>query len=391
MRPYYNARPIGSLASLAKTLQVDIGILQKISADVEKNYHPYSIPKKAGGEREISIPSNYLKIIQKRINKKIFENVVYPAYLHGGIAEKDYVKNASSHSNANVVIALDVKNFYPSITLAKTVEIFQYFCNFPVDVSELLANLCCYNGVVPQGGCCSSHLANLVLNNSEYSLVSWLQGKGYKYTRLLDDISISSQKNITKEEIEKVVTQVKKCLKKSDEKLKLNNRKQRITSRSNPVEFMEVTGLWLNRGKPRAHRQDRKLIRAEMHKCQSEAKINRYSEAYHKLHNSVSGKVAKLAYLDHIEAGKYREILQLILPLYDQDAATSIYKQASFLGKSKNSYRKKFVYFKKYHKVQYKVNILMRSDKSKAILIKKLLKSCRPLGNKDELLYDEPI
>ncbi|MFG5777400.1 reverse transcriptase family protein [Comamonas sp. J-3] len=389
MRPYYNARPIGSLASLSQTLQVDLGILKNTAKEIEKHYHPHSIPKKNGGERSISIPSNHLKIIQKRINKKIFGNVTYPPYLHGGIADKDYVKNASQHSNAKIVIALDVKNFYPSINRKKVLEIFQFFCKFPPDVSALLADLCCFKDSVPQGACSSSHLANLTLHNTEYSLVSRLQGRGYTYTRLLDDISISSAKEISKEEIEKIIKETKATLKSSE--LKLNNRKQKITSKSNPIDFMEVTGLWLNRGHPRAHRSDRKAIRAEMHKCQSQAAIDRHSEIYHQLHNSVSGKVAKLSYLNHIKAEKYRTILQSILPLYDEKTAHSITQQAKHLSKSKSNYRRKFVYFKKYYKIHYKVNILMRNNRKIAFHIKNILSHCKPLGDKDELLYDEPI
>jgi hypothetical protein len=391
MRPYYNSSPIGSLQALSKTLQVDLGILQKTANEIDKHYHNHSIPKGKGkvGERDINIPSNHLKIIQKRINRKIFDNVIYPQYLFGGIVEKDYVKNASMHSNAEVVIALDVKNFYPSISTQKAVEVFQYFCNFPADVSNLLANLCCLKGSVPQGGCTSSHIANLILNNTEYKLVAWLSSHKYTYTRLLDDISISSDKEISKEKIQKILIKVKHTISASG--LKLNNKKQRISSKSNPHEFMEVTGLWLNRGVPRAHRDDRKLIRAEMHECKKQANIDRCCESYHKLHNSVSGKVAKLAYLKHPEATEYRELLQSILPLYDDAFATSIYKQVCYLTKSKYNYRKKFVYFKKYHKIQYKLNILMRNNKSKAISIKNILEKFKPLGAKDELLYDEPI
>jgi hypothetical protein len=391
MRPYYNSSPIGSLQALAKTLQVDLGILQKTANEIDKHYYNHSIAKGKGkvGERDISIPSNHLKIIQKRINRKIFNNVVYPPYLFGGIVEKDYVKNASMHSNAEVVIALDVKNFYPSISTQKAIEVFQYFCNFPADVSILLANLCCLNGSVPQGGCTSSHIANLILNKTEYKLVAWLNSSKYTYTRLLDDITISSSNEISKQKIEKIIKKVKDAI--STLGLKLNNRKQRISSKSNPHELMEVTGLWLNRGNPRAHRDDRKLIRAEIYECKKQAAIDRYCESYHKLHNSVSGKVAKLAYLKHHEAVKYRELLQSILPLYDDAFATSIYKQACHLAKGKYSYRRKFVYFKKYHKIQYKLNILMRNNKSKAVAIKNFLEKFKPLGIKDELLYDEPI
>ncbi|WP_423935760.1 reverse transcriptase family protein [Comamonas sp. 23] len=389
MRPYYNAKPIGSLAALSKTLQVDLGILQKISKEIANHYHPHVVPKKNGGDREICIPSNYLKIIQKRINRKIFDNVVYPHYLHGGISERDYVRNAATHSDAEVVISLDLKNFYPNIKINKVEEIFQYFCKFPPPVAKLLSELCCFNGVVPQGGCSSSHLANLILNGTEYKLVSMLESKGYCYTRLLDDISISTKKIINQNEIEKIILAVKADLKKCD--LKLNNRKQKITSKSNPEDLMEVTGLWLNRGRPKAHKSDRRLIRAEVHRCEKEAAVSRYSDSYHALHNSVSGKVAKLAYLKHPEAEIFRKILRSILPLYDVSATASIFKQATYLSKSKIDYRSKFVYFQKYYKVQYKLNILMRSDKSKAIEIKRVLKNCQPLGRKDDLLYNESI
>ncbi|THU02764.1 RNA-directed DNA polymerase [Lampropedia puyangensis] len=389
MRPFYDARPIGSLAALSKTLQVELSILQRTASNIEEHYHAHEIVKKSGGTREINIPSNHLKIIQKRINKHIFENVVYPSYLHGGLPEKDYVKNANCHSSAEVVIALDIKNFYPSISIDKVEEIFQFFCHFPKDVSKLLAELCCLNNSVPQGGCSSSHIANLILNNTEYSLVSWLSSKKYTYTRLLDDINISSKHLISKEEITKIIKKTKETISKSD--LKLNNKKQKITSRSNPEILMEVTGLWLNRGTPKAHTYDRKLIRAEMHKCQTMAKKDRFSAEYHEIHNSISGKVAKLSYLKHKESERYRYILRGILPLFDKSKEVSIRKQANYLLKSKPNYRKKYVYFKKYHKLLYKLNILTRNNKSLANQIKGNLKSCKPLGMKDELLYNEPI
>lgn len=389
MRAYYKRAPIGSLEALSKTLQVELGILKDAALQIDLHYHPYEIPKKDGSPRSILVPTHHLKIIQKRINRQIFDNIDYPDYLHGGIKDKDYVKNANEHSGANAIIALDVKNFYPSIKHDRVVEIFKYICKFPTDVSILLADLCTHKGVVPQGACTSSHLANLAFHDGEYHFAQHCATKGYKYTRLLDDITVSKAGSFSDAEIERVIKSVKSFVKKGGGRL--NNKKQKIVSRSNPIDLMEVTGLWLNRGKPRAHKDDRRDIRSELHACEQMAKFDRTSEPYHALHNRLSGRVAKLSYLGHSEARSYRQRLQKILPLFDEHKAVSIYKQAQHLRNVKPAARSKYSYFQKYQTVRYMVNILARNDRQRAIAVRQILSRCAPTGNKDELLYDEPI
>ncbi|MCW5672084.1 MAG: hypothetical protein KIT86_20690 [Hydrogenophaga sp.] len=389
MKAQYSKRPIGSLRALSQTLQVEVEILQDTASRIKHHYHLHEIPKADGNFRKIQIPTNHIKVIQKRINKHIFDNVIYPPYLHGGIKDRDYVKNATEHAGAEAVITLDVKNFYPSISRERVVSIFQHFCKFPKDVSQLLADLCTLDGLLPQGACTSSHLANLALFDCEYHFAQYCKSKGYTYTRLLDDIAISRKKPFSPQEIEKVIVSVKAMMKRCG--LKLNNRKQRITARSNPETLMEVTGLWLNRGKPRAHTEDRRSIRAELHSCESAATNNRTDEDFHNLHNRLSGRVAKLSYLKHKEAANYRGRLQAILPLYDETAATAIFKQAKYLSRSKTSTRAKYAYFQQYHLVNYKANILFRNNITQATIVKKLLEGCKPIGQKDELLYGEPI
>lgn len=389
MRPQYLARPIASLSSLCAALSVDINILKNTAKNIERHYHPYDIPKKDGTKRTIYIPSNHLKTIQKRINRAVFGNVKYPSYLYGGIQERDYVKNATVHSNAEVLIALDVRGFYPSITYEKVVGVFQYFCKFSPDVSSLLADLTCLRKHVPQGACTSSHIANLILHDSEYHLVQHINNKGYKYTRLLDDISISANKKITEKEVEVLIKKVSSML--SENGLKLQNKKTRITSRSNPEKLMEVTGLWLNRGRPRAHREVRRVIKAELDTCKKMAKSDKTSNTYHALHNRLSGRVAKLAYLKHKEAKEYREILRSILPTYDKNETHKLIKIVNHLSKSSINDRKKYSYYLNYQKTRYRLNILIRSDLdlAKKLLIK--LRACKPSMKKEDLLYNVVI
>lgn len=384
MRAQYTKKPIGSLDVLSRALDVELGILVNTANTIDRHYHPYQIPKKKGGFRTIHIPTSHLKSIQRKINSRIFDNVIYPGYLFGGIKEKDYVKNAAQHTGCGALIALDVKDFYPSININAVKEIFQYFFKFPQDVADLLARLCCLNGHVPQGACTSSHLANLSLHDSEYHFAQYCKNRGWSYTRLLDDISVSSKAKFQQKEIDSIVSKVKAML--SGSKLKLNNKKTRILSKANPVDLMEVTGLWLNRGRPRAHRIDRNAIRREVHQCELLAKEGREKKKYHDFHSHVSGRVSKLAYLEHANAKDYRDRLRAVLPIYDINQATNLLRQAEYMSKTTNNNRASVSYYKKYHVLKHRLNILMRTDRGLVRRIQSILSTCKPAIRSSDML-----
>ncbi|AHG65254.1 reverse transcriptase family protein [Advenella mimigardefordensis] len=389
MRPLYLAKPIASLQALSSALRIDVHVLKSTAANIDRHYHPHSVPKKDGSSRSIYIPSIHLKKIQKRINRNIFDKIKYPDYLFGGIKERDYVKNANAHASAETLIALDIRGFYPSITYEKTLKIFKFFFKFPEDVAALLTDLVCLRGRVPQGACTSSHIANLSLHEAEYHLVQHIRNKEFTYTRLLDDISISSKKQINEIQIQTLIGKVRKML--NEQGFKLQNKKTRITSRKNPEKLMEVTGLWLNRGQARLHRQERRLIRAELHNCEKLSKLSRTSIDYHELHNSLSGRVAKLTYLGHKEAACYRSRLREILPVYDDNEIHRTIKLVSFLEKSSVNDRKKYAYYAKFHQVGYRLNILRRTQSGLANKLAEILRTCKPPLNKEELFYHEII
>lgn len=95
---------------------------------------------------------------------------------------------------------------------------------FSPDVSIALTELVTLNNQVPQGGCCSSYIANLLFFNSEYNLYNRLQSIGYSYTRLLDDITISSDEDISLEEKTKVIQLVYRMV--SQHRLSINEDKR---------------------------------------------------------------------------------------------------------------------------------------------------------------------
>ncbi len=253
--------------------------MQDLANKVDDSYTNFTITSKnRKGEkkdRHVCEAKHELKKLQKRINARIFEKVEYPDYLQGGIKDeenpRDYVANAIRHANANQIICIDVKQFYPSIKSQYVLNIFQYFFKFSPDVSEILTKLVTYYGRVPQGGCTSSYVANLIFYDTEYPLVSELQKHDIQYSRLLDDITLSSQKNFTNVQETLFINKIAAMFKKYD--LKINPKKNRNEHRANPAVSFEVTGLWIGHKKPKARKEERRFIRQLVFMCEREYKI----------------------------------------------------------------------------------------------------------------------
>lgn len=385
-RPIYKSKPIGSVESLAQALGVNTHALLNYARRSDELYDSFQIEKRDGSAREICNPKRELKFIQKRINRAIFENVDYPTYLYGGIKNRDYVKNATEHAGAKALIALDVRDFYPSISEAHVKDIFKNFCRFPDDVAAILVRLTTLGGVVPQGACTSSNLANLVFYDVEHILVRDLREQRICYTRLLDDISISSKaRPFGKKEQEKIIKRVSSML--STRGMHLKNKKTKVVSKENPTDLMEVTGLWLNRGLPRVKRIERIEIRKELRKTERFFGVSRTSTEYHSIFNRISGRVAKIAHLRHAEAHIARGRLRGILPHLGIDDQIHLSRRVRSLSMAKGEKRGTLEYIKRYYQTLYLVNILKRSNRKTALGHEAVLAKCRPTKTHESIVY----
>lgn len=367
-------------------LGVNESILRTIAGSASSQYMDFEVAKKDGSKRQVSAPKHFLKVLQKRINRHIFEQVEYADYLFGGIKGRDYVQNAKQHSGASATISLDIENFFPNISQKTVFNIFKNFFKQPEEVAELLSNICTKNGTVPQGACTSTYIANLAFHELEPRLFTALCGEGLKYTRLIDDITISSTCEISKKRSSKIIERVSALLKSGGFKLK--GKKTKVSSASNPEQLMEVTGLWLNRGKPRVKKDERILARKEFRQCQSEFKINRQSPEYHALHERVSGKSAKLAQLGHHEAAVYRKKLRQTLPHHSPSDMRKTRIMVAKMSKTPKATRGEYAYIERYHQILYRINIAARSQPEYAEQLRAKLKTCKPTRTKDASIHD---
>lgn len=158
-------------------------------------YKQYEIPKKNGAKRLILEPFPNLKDIQTWILKSILEpasvKMVSPqakAFMPG----KKLRDNARFHRNTNVVVALDIHDFFGSV---KEKYIYNVFCTmgYKMPVVVMLTKLCTLNGFLPQGAPTSPMLSNMVFSNIDNKIFKYSRKRSIRYTRYADDMTFSGK------------------------------------------------------------------------------------------------------------------------------------------------------------------------------------------------------
>lgn len=256
----YKGKPFGSVQSLARALEVSEHDLRYVAANAERYYHPNTPePKGDGTYRQHYRVDPKLKRIQKAINKNIFGKTIFPDYLTGGIRDKDhprdYVTDATVHSGRRNLIAEDIKNFFPSVCADLVRRMWQGLYHLRPEVADVLTKLTTYQGFLPQGAPTSTYIGNLVLWDEEPQVVARLDSIGIRYTRYIDNISLSHDEVHTREAIREVTSLVYGMLYRHGLRPK---RRKRVTSTRRKAQILH--GLNLNSGHPTLPKKKRALI-----------------------------------------------------------------------------------------------------------------------------------
>lgn len=380
----YSNLPIGNVSNLASALSVPEIFLRRVAAQPDDFYSVNPIPKKSGGYRIISDPAKELKIVQRRIVRRILSECKFPDYLFGSIKDdenpRDFVRNAQYHVNAKEVMAFDIDSFFPSVHPRFIKRIFKFLLKFPDDVADLLVSLVTLNGGLPQGAPTSSYLANLIFYDCEHKVVKTLQSKGFSYSRLVDDITISSSKNILPTEKTFIYDQIKKML--GEKRLIISKKKYSVTNTSLVGKKTVVTGLVIENNIVKIPKEKITEIGKQVYDLANKAVISTSDHAYHKQYGKVSGLVALYTRLAPKKALLHRQNLQGILPTFENKKARKInWLCGRFIAyaKSHPAQRGDEGYAKKYYKFKYKISILRRTNRVMAINLDKELKSLKPL------------
>lgn len=231
-----------------------IKTIYSLSNNIEHNYKVYKIKKRNGNYRTIYEPNKFLKHIQRQILKNILNNKKISKYAtgyHKGLSLKD---NALPHINKELILKLDIENFFENINFIDIYNSCFPIEYFPKSVGMILTYLCTYNDHLTQGSPTSAYISNLVMKEFDEELGGWCDENNISYTRYSDDMTFSGNFNPSI-----VINYVRKLLYKLG--LKINNKKIHIVNKST---CQIVTGIVVN-NKVQVNINYRKKIRQEIY------------------------------------------------------------------------------------------------------------------------------
>lgn len=373
---------IGNLLAALGICDADYKAIQDLN---EKNrYTAIHLKKKNGDDRIVYDPHPLIRKIQRRIKNRLFSQIRYPVYLYGSISDpespRDYISCASRHCKAKTILKIDITSFFDNIDYDLVYKIFSELFCYSDEVSEILAEICTREGVVPQGAPTSSFIANLCFFDVEGRIVKGLERQNLSYTRLTDDITVSSaiqDKNLNKAK-HSIVSMIE------DAGFRVNEAKTSIESISTTA--FKIHGLRINKATPQLPRDEIRTIRAAVNnlKALSREPNARTSFHYRKRYESVSGRVNKLARTSHPRYKKHRQELKAILPLPSQRDIKRCLTMLSTLKRDYDNLCSTPLYMKRYHRLRHRLILLQRTYKQEAKKIWKDLKVLTPTKSKAE-------
>jgi hypothetical protein len=275
--------PLDSPQQLAEALELTVARLRWLAyhrdAATRLHYRRFVIPKRGGGERAIWAPLPTLKAAQHWVLRNIAEKLPVHGATHGFLPGRSILTNAAAHTGARVVVKMDVKDFFPTVTLKRVKGIFRK-AGYREQVATLLALLCTeaprevveqdgqtyYVSLgprcLPQGAPTSPALTNTLCLRLDRRLSGLSKRYGWRYTRYADDLTFSlPAAHQGKPHLGTLLGLVRRIV--EAEGFRLHPDKTRVHRRGGP---QRVTGLVVNGdGPPRVPRAVRRRLRAAAH------------------------------------------------------------------------------------------------------------------------------
>jgi hypothetical protein len=210
---------VNTAAELARAVGVTLGELRFLAfareVSTTTHYRRFTIPKRTGGERVISAPRRRLKRVQRWVLEHVFGPLLgTPAPsdpAHGFRTGRSIVSNATPHVGAAILINVDLRDFFPTVTYRRVKGLFAKL-GYSEEVATVLGLVCTepdiaetqLDGVtyyvargprrLPQGAPTSPAITNALCRRLDKRILGWADKHGFAYTRYADDLTLSTHK-----------------------------------------------------------------------------------------------------------------------------------------------------------------------------------------------------
>lgn len=234
------------------------------------HYRKFSIKKRNGSDRQLVTVDHRLKEYQSNLRRFFEKYNAVSKYAYGFISAnsepleqqeeqlsnllkvkrpRGVVSNALAHTRKKVVISLDLKDFFPSITFPRVMGL---LCSEPFNLSRnraaIIASLVCFpkdfdkSRGLPQGAPTSPILSNIICSKLDYQVGRFAKKYDITYTRYADDLTLSTN-NLNRISPEKIIQEVTRHVERNG--FVINEAKTKVMYKNSR---QMVTGILVNDG-----------------------------------------------------------------------------------------------------------------------------------------------
>ncbi|MBF7090773.1 RNA-directed DNA polymerase [Flavobacterium sp. ALJ2] len=341
----YNLPVYEDALALAKSLQIDLKALQYLAYNrkVSKinHYHTFELEKKSGGKRKISAPKPKLKEVQTWILENILHKIPYTMEAHGFIKERSIVTNAEPHINKDIVVNIDLKDFFPTVTYKRVKGLFHKI-GYSEELATILGLLCTYSEInettldgvtyyvqsgerkLPQGSPASPAISNMIVYKMDKKINGLAKKLNFNYTRYADDMTFSTTEE-NSQNISRLLYYTKKII--ESEGFIIHPDKVHVMRKGMQ---QKVTGVVVNK-KLNIDRIQLRKFRALLHNIEKNGwKDQQWGKAIH-LINAIDGYINYVYMVNPEKGTAFKQNLKTIIKKHGQPniAKTSIPEKAT--------------------------------------------------------------
>lgn len=291
-----NLPKILSLNHLSYHTDVDYDLLRQIVSRKHDPYRYFTVRKRSGGRRRITVSQYELLRVQKWIDKYVLSEIASSEFSFAFEKGTSISQCAEQHLSANWLVKIDCKNFFESISEIQVYHVFHNLGYNPL-VSFELSRLCTcvlenkskkyylkkwqnhksYNyliteysdyriGHLPQGAPTSPKMSNLAMKEMDYALAEIASKYKAIFTRYADDIVFSFSDEFDRNKASELIKRTFAVF--PNFGLRPNKQKTSIVS---PGGRKIVLGLLVDGEKVHLQKKFRKKLECHLYYCNKDA------------------------------------------------------------------------------------------------------------------------
>ena len=312
----------------------DARLQERRMTQPERRRYRYRLLSKGSKRfRLIETPISRIKRVQRQVLREILDQVPPHDSVHGFRRGRSVRTFAEPHAGHDVLLKLDLREFFPSISVSRVKAMFRTM-GYPEFVADSLAGLCTNSvpeivwdetshGIgsaidertrrlyrwqhLPQGAPTSPAIANLCAYRLDCRLAGLARSVGAVYTRYADDLAFSVSGEITfARRAKRFSNHVAAIV--MDEGFKVQFQKTRIMTSS---QRQQVAGIVVNRH-INISRKKYDELKATLYNCIKHGASSQNRDSHNDFRAHLAGRVSFVESL-HPERGlKLRDLLEQI-------------------------------------------------------------------------------